>query len=322
MKPLKDCTVLVTPTSYGRNDPALKMDLEKTVKKVIYNTTGKPIPADDLSELLMDIDGFIAGLDEINQAALANADRLQVIARYGVGFDNVDLKACDEKGIIVTNTPGANSGSVAELAVGLILCLMRQIPSALSATRDSQWPRLHGRSLMNKTVGLIGFGNIGQNVAARLAPFGCHLLAYDPYGNPDTAKDFKTKLCELDDLLSNSDVVSLHLPALPATINLVNSEFLHKMKQGAFLVNTARGELVVEEDLLAVLDADHLSGAALDVFHQQPPDPGNPLISHPKVIVTPHMGAHADDATNQMGWMALRECLAVLEGKLPLYPIN
>jgi phosphoglycerate dehydrogenase-like enzyme len=321
MKPLNECTVLVTPTSYGREDPSLKTELEEKVARVIYNTTGKPFRSSDLTQLLEGVDGYIAGLDEIDRPALQNADQLKIIARYGVGVDNVDLKTCQEKNIIVTNTPGANSGSVAELTLGLILCLMRQIPPAINATLQGGWPRLHGQSLKNKTVGLIGFGHIGQCVAERLIPFGCQIMACDPFVKPERAQALNTKLCSLEDLLGQSDIISLHLPALPDTINLVNQSFLEKMKTGAYLVNTARGELIVEENLLAALESGHLAGAALDAFRKQPPDPDHPLLNHPAVIATPHMGAHADDATNQMGWMALEECLNVLLGKPPAYSV-
>lgn len=321
MKPLAECKVLVTPTSYGREDLGLKIKLEESVDEVIYSTVGKPLSSEELRQLLPGVDGFIAGLDEIDRTALDAADQLKIIARYGVGVDNVDLAACQEKGICVTNTPGANSDAVAELAIGLILCLTRKIPAALEATRAGGWPRLRGRSLRGKTVGLVGFGRIGRQVASRLIPFGCNILAYDPHINADAALSPPVKLTSLEALLFQADIVSLHLPALPETIDMVDADFLRQMKPGAYLVNTARGELVIEADLLAVLDSAHLAGVALDVFRQQPPDPHSALLSHPKVLVTPHIAASTDDAGNQMGWMALRECLAVLKGEAPQYPV-
>ena len=319
MKLLAECKVLVTPTSYGREDPMLKSELENSVREVVYNMTGKPLSSSDLMMLLPGVDGYIAGLDEIDSAALAAADQLQVITRYGVGVDNVDLEFCKSKGICVTNTPGANSGSVAELAMGLILCLLRKIPFAIEETRLGEWPRLQGLSLHGKTIGLLGFGRIGQQMASRLAPFGCSVLAHDP--NIKTNLGFQVEMTSLNDLLQRSDLVSLHLPAAPGTIDMVNRDFLDQMKVGAYLVNTSRGELIVESDLLEAMNNGHLTGAALDVFRRQPPDPGSPILTHPKVLVTPHMGAHSDDATNQMGWMALRECLNVLQGNDPQYPV-
>ncbi|MGZ9164285.1 MAG: NAD(P)-dependent oxidoreductase, partial [Anaerolineales bacterium] len=157
---LKECRLLVTPTSYGKNDARLKTELEAQVGEVLYNPTGKPLTSAEVAQLLPGIDGYIAGLDGIDAAALKMADQLKVIARYGVGVDNVDLAAAREKGIIVTNTPGANSVSVAELALGLILALARQIPEAVEAVHQGKWPRYSGISLEGKTIGILGLGAI------------------------------------------------------------------------------------------------------------------------------------------------------------------
>ena len=238
---LKHCRLLVTPTSYGKNDPRLKSDLEKLVGEVIYNPTGKPLRSEEVARLLPGIDGYIAGVDVIDRAALEAADRLKVIARYGVGVDQVDLAAAKALGIAVTNTPGANSVSVAELTIGLLLALARHIPEAVAATQAGGWPRLTGLSLRGKTVGLIGFGSIGREVAKRLAGFECNLLAYDPYANADAARGLGAELVELPQLLTTADFVSLHLPVTPETRQLVNDAFLAQMKQGAYLVNTGAG---------------------------------------------------------------------------------
>jgi len=164
---LKLCHVLVTATSYGKTDDRLFTELEGQVGKVVYNTTGKPLPAAEVARLLPGMDGYIAGLDVINRQALATADRLKVIARYGVGVDNIDLAAASERGIRVTNTPGANSISVAELTVGLILSLARKIPESAAAARTGGWPRTTGLSLEGKTVGLLGLGLAGRDYDLR-----------------------------------------------------------------------------------------------------------------------------------------------------------
>jgi D-3-phosphoglycerate dehydrogenase len=318
---LKTARVLVTPTSFGKNDVTLRMALELEVGEVVYNQSGKPLTSGELAGLIGGFDGFIAGLDTIDRAALDCADRLKVIARYGVGVDAVDLQAAREKGIIVTNTPGANSVSVAELAVGLMLSLARNIPAAANATRSGEWPRTQGISLKGKTIGLIGFGSIGKQVARMLRGFDCTLLAYDPIADETTAAVLNVQLVDIDEVASQADFLSLHCPVLPETRGMLNANFINQMKAGSFLVNTARGELVVETDLLAALESGHLRGAALDVFAPQPPDPSNPLLSHYRVIATPHMGAHTDGAMSAMGWMALNDCLAVLRGEEPLYRV-
>ncbi|MFW6070651.1 MAG: phosphoglycerate dehydrogenase [bacterium] len=321
MKPLSDCHVLVTPTSYGRHDPRLCSDLEELVGKVTYNTTGRPLSSAQLQELLPGVDGYIAGLDVIDAAALQAADRLQVIARYGVGVDNVDLAAAEAKGVTVTNTPGANAVAVAELTMTLLLLLARPVLDAVAETRAGGWPRTSGLALEGKTVGLIGLGAIGKEVARRLAGFDCCILAYDPAADEAFAADNNVAIVDLERLLQQADFVSLHAPLLPQTRRMVNADFLDRMKEGSFLINTARGELVDEDALYEALVSEHLSGAALDAFDREPPGPDNRLLQLPQVVPTPHMGAHTDGATNNMGRMALQDCLRVLRGEKPKYRV-
>jgi len=319
---LKLCKVLVTPTSFGKGDPELKTILESAVGLVVYNPTRRPLTSAELRDLLPGCDGYIAGLDAIDRAALEGADRLQVIARYGVGVDNVDLAAAAEKGIIVTNTPGANSGSVAELAVGLMLALGRNLVEAATAARAGAWPRLQGTSLECRCVGLLGFGAIGRQVARRLSGFGCRVLAYDPFPDMQAAANMGVELAPFDEVLAQADFISLHLPVLPETRRLVNAEFLARMKDGACLVNTARGELIDEAALVEALLSGKLRGAALDVFPVEPPAADNPLLQLPQVLVTPHISSHTDIATRNMGSMALAECLAALRGESPRYRVK
>ena len=322
MPDLKDFQVLVTPTSYARNDPNLRSDLEAEVGVVTYNTAGRPLSSQELLERIEECDGFIAGLDDINREVIEAANRLKVIARYGVGVDNVDLEAAREKGIVVTNTPGANSASVAELTVGLILSLARNIPPAVQATKLGEWPRMRGVSLVGKTIGLLGFGSIGRQVASRLQGFNCTVIAYDLTYNVEAAEALGVEFRSEDELLRNADFLSLHLPLSAQTKEMINIKFLVKMKPGAFLINTSRGELIDEDALLKALKSGQLSGAALDVFAKQPPGADHPLLALPQVIATPHIGAHTDGATNAMGWLALKDCLAVLRGERPKYRVG
>ena len=321
MKDIKKSRVLVTPTSFGKNDPGLCAELEDQVGEVIYNKTGKPLSSKDVASLLPGMDGYIAGLDMIDRTALNTADCLKVISRYGVGYDRIDLNAAREKGIIVTNTPGANSVSVAELTIGLLLSLARQIPESIQSVRQGKWPRTSGISLRGKTVGILGLGAIGKCVAVRLKRFDCRIIAFDPNVDDEFVAKLGVEVVSMDEVISQADFLTLHLPVVPETRGLVNEEFLNKMKKGSFLLNTARGELVNENDLLAAIQSNHIAGAALDVFSQEPPSIDNPLIQMPNVLVTPHSGAQSDDATNAMGRMAMEDCLAVLRGLDPLYRV-
>jgi D-3-phosphoglycerate dehydrogenase len=216
MKPLKECRVLVTATSYGKNDPTLFSHLEDRVAEVVYNTTGKPLDSKQLQALLPGVDGYIAGLDCIDRQAVQPADILRVIARYGVGVDSVDLAAAEEKGIIVTNTPGANSVSVAELAVGMMLALARSLVTATQATKAGQWPRLNGVSIEGKTVGILGFGSIGKNVAKRLCGFDCAILAYDPL-LAEGPGDYGAQLVSQNEVIGQADFLTLHCPLVEIT---------------------------------------------------------------------------------------------------------
>ena len=318
---LKECRLLVTPTSYGKNDSRLKTELETQVGEVIYNPTGKPLTSAEVAQLLPGIDGYIAGLDGIDANALRSADRLKVIARYGVGVDSVDLTVAREKGIVVTNTPGANSVSVAELALGLMLALARQIPEAVEAVHQGKWPRYSGVSLEGKSIGILGLGAIGKQLARRLTGFDCKILAFDPFADAAFAKDNQIELTTMEEVIEQADFVSLHLPLLPETRGIVNDTFLNKMKKGSFLINTSRGEAVDEDALLKALQSGHLKGAGLDAFTVEPPDPKNPLLALPQVIATPHLGAQTDGATSNMGWLAMKDCLAVLRGEEPIYRV-
>jgi len=321
-RPLSECRVLVTPTTFGKEDPSLRLTLEKTVREVVYNPVARPLRSPELLTLVKDADGYIAGLDHIDSSVIEAAGRLQVIARYGVGIDQVDVQAATRRGIVVTNTPGANSVAVAELAIALMLALGRRICGVDQATRSGEWPRYSGVGLKGKTVGLVGFGAIGREVASRLKAFGCRIVVTDPYVVPDCADAYSAQLVPLEGLLASSDFISLHASLNASTSHLVDHGFLKKMKKGAFLVNTARGELIDEGALCDALAKGHLAGAALDCFSEEPPAPDHPLLRFPQVIVTPHTGSHTDEATNTMGWMSLKACLAVLSGERPAHVVN
>ncbi|MCC7208240.1 MAG: phosphoglycerate dehydrogenase [Anaerolineae bacterium] len=321
MTDLKQCRVLVTATSYAMNDPSLRTDLEAAVGEVIYNPTNRPLSSDALSALIEGVDGLIAGLDDITRAVIDRADRLRVIARYGVGLDRVDLEAARQKGIVVTNTPGANAVSVAELTVGLMIALARHLIEADQRTRAGEWPRLKGISLRGKVVGLLGLGAIGRQVAHLLRAFECRVIGYDPAVSAEQAAAWDVAWMPRDDVLCHADFLSLHLPVTPATENMLNRDLIRRMKHGAFLINTARSELIDEDALIEALESGQIAGAALDTFRREPPGADYPVLSFAHVIATPHTGAHTDDATNAMGRAALSECLAVLRGEEPKHRI-
>jgi len=200
--------------------------------------------------------------------------------------------------------------------------MARSIPEAAASVREGRWPRLHGQVLAGKTIGLIGFGSVGREVAKRLQSWELTVLACDPFGDEDLARSLDVRLVDLQELIRKADFISVHVPLLSETRHLVNADILAQMKRGAYLINTARGEILDEHALLAALDSGQLAGAALDVFTDEPPTIDSPLRGHPRLIATPHCAAHTDGAADGMGWQSLRDCIAVLRGEEPIYPVR
>jgi D-3-phosphoglycerate dehydrogenase len=231
------------------------------------------------------------------------ARNLKVIGRAGTGVDNINLEAATNKGIVVMNAPGGNSISVAELTMGLMLAMARAVPQASVSTKEGKWDKkdLTGVELKDKTLGVVGFGKIGMEVAKRARAFQMNLLVYDPYVSERLAQDLNVKLVSLDELFAGSDLVTLHVPLVEATRHLISAETIAKMRTGVRIINTARGELINEADLAAGLDSGKVAGAALDVLSEEPPPAGNPLLQHPKVIVTPHIAASTAEAQEIVG---------------------
>ena len=256
---------------------------------------------------------------KVTEALLSQAPQLHVVARAGVGVDNVDLAAATKRRILVVNAPTAATASVAELTVTFALLLVRDLYGAVQATKGGSWKRgLHGAELSGKTVGLVGYGRIGREVARRLRPFGASVLAFDPLlpRSPD-----ETPLVPLDDLLARSDIVSLHAALTPDNRHFLSADRLSRLRRGAYVINVARGALIDEEALLVALNSGQVAGAALDVFETEPPT-RTALLAHPKVVATPHLGASTPEAQHRAGVQVAEELLRLLRGEEPLYLVN
>ena len=241
------------------------------------------------------------------------APRLRVIARAGTGVDNVDVPAASTRGIVVMNAPGANSISVAELALALMLALARHVPAADAAMKQGKWEKKKflGEEVREKTLGLAGLGRIGQEVARRAASFDMRIIAHDPFISEDVAGDLGVELVSLDDLFARSDFLSLHMPSTPTTKNIVNAERLRKAKKGIRIINTARGDLIDETALADAIESGHVGGAALDVF-QKEPTVDHRLQTLPQVVATPHIAASTREGQELVGMetmAALRDFL-------------
>ncbi len=249
---------------------------------------------------------------KVTRALLEAAPRLELIARAGVGVDNVDLEAARARGIRVVNAPQAATTSVAELTIALYLVLVRELRPAIEATRAGRWERgVHGHELAGRTVGFVGYGRIAREVARRLGPFGARAVAFDPFlaRSPDA-----TELLPFERMLGASDLVSVHAALTAENRHLLDARAFAAMRPGTFLVNVARGALVDEAALLDALRSGHLAGAALDVFETEPPA-RRELLEHPRVVPTPHLGASTAEAQARAGAEIVAEVLRALRGE-------
>ncbi|MDD5017815.1 MAG: phosphoglycerate dehydrogenase [Eubacteriales bacterium] len=308
--------VLITPTSFRKpQNSKAREAVETYVDEVVYNPYDRSLKADEITGLLEGVGGYIAGLDYIDEEVIEKAPAsLKVISRYGAGTDRVDIPAASRKGIIVTNTPGTNAIAVAELAVALMLSLARSIPKMDSAVKRGEWPRKNGLELSGKTLGIVGLGAIGRNVAARARAFGMNVTAYDPYIDEAYVKTQGIASLPLDKLLAGSDFISLHVPLNDDTKHMIGRERLGSLKDGAFIINTARGGLINETAAAEALRSGKLGGLGLDAYEVEPVT-DSPLIDLDNVVMTPHMGAHTNEAVAAMGNMAVKNLIDVLEGR-------
>jgi D-3-phosphoglycerate dehydrogenase / 2-oxoglutarate reductase len=288
----------------------------------VRNVDGTDRPA--LLSALADANAILVrSATKVDAEAIAAAPNLQVVARAGVGLDNVDIKAATTAGVMVVNAPTSNIISAAELTVGHILSLARHIPAAHAALADGQWKRsaYTGVELYEKTLGIIGLGRIGALITARLQAFGVNVIAYDPYVTPARAQQLGVELVALDDLLRRSDFVTIHMPKTPETTGMISDEQLAIMKPTAFIVNVARGGLIDEDALHRALAANTIAGAGLDVFVSEPPK-DSPLVSLPNVVVTPHLGASTDEAQEKAGVAVAKSVRLALGGELVPDAVN
>ncbi|HQT58852.1 phosphoglycerate dehydrogenase [Daejeonella sp.] len=268
------------------------------------NSEGKRISEDLLPEYFAGAEGIIVGLENINAKLLDQLPDLKIIAKYGVGLDNVDLEACRERNIVVGWTGGVNKRSVAEMALGFMLSLLRNLYSTSNQLKVLTWNKSGGVQLSGKTVGIIGLGHIGKELVRLLSPFNCNILANDIADVSEFVTENKLSQVSLDELFSRSDIVSIHTPLTSVTRNLIDAVSLRKMKPGAFVINTARGGIINENDLKFALLNKIISGAALDVYEVEPPI-DRELLSLPNVICTPHTGGNSYEAVVAMGLSAL-----------------
>ncbi|HEU0206627.1 MAG TPA: phosphoglycerate dehydrogenase, partial [Pseudolysinimonas sp.] len=266
---------------------------------------------------------LIRSATQVDAEAIAAAPKLKVVARAGVGLDNVDIKAATEAGVMVVNAPTSNIISAAELTIGHLLSIARHIPAANASLAAGEWKRSKytGAELFEKTVGIIGLGRIGALITTRLQAFGMTVVAYDPYVTAARAQQMGVQLLSLDELLEQSDFITIHMPKTPETTGMIGAAQLKKMKKTAYIVNVARGGLIDEDALAEALSTNVIAGAGLDVFVNEPPT-GSKLLGLPNIVVTPHLGASTDEAQEKAGVSVARSVRLALDGELVPDAVN
>jgi len=313
--------VLVTSTSFGKVIKEPVELLNNQGYEIIWNRLGRPLKEKEVMERVKGVDAYIAGLDEITARAIEAADKLKVISKYGAGVDNIDIEVATRKKIVVTNTPGTNTGAVADLTFGLILAIARKIPQANGSTKKREWKKFFGSAVYGKTLGIVGMGEIGKAVAKRAKGFNMRIIYWSRRRKLDIEEKTGAKYTDLKSLLQEADFVSLHLALTSDTKNIIGKDEVRLMKPTAFLINTARGPIVNEDALYECLRDKIIAGAAVDAYSNQPPK-DSPLLSLDNIITTPHMGAYTYESIMNMGMTSVKNVIDVLNKRRPEYVVN
>lgn len=304
--------ILITPRSLTRDgDPALEL-LRKAGHDLVLSSPGKTPDEEELLRLVPGCVGWIAGVEKITEKVLREARSLKVISRNGAGVDSIDLEACKRLGISVLRAEGANSRGVAELTIGLLLSLIRSIPSSSSLMKAGGWERRQGVELEGRTLGVVGCGKIGKLVARFALSLDMQVLGFDAYPDSSFAPSPRFRFTSRDDLLASSEFITLHSPYTAGEPPVINRASIASMKKGVYLINTARAGLVDDAAVLEALGQGLIAGYAVDAYDREPPAP-SPLLSHEKVITTPHIGAFTAESVSRATRFAVESLLAALE---------
>ena len=303
--------ILVTPRSLTKSGHPAFERFKQAGYEVVFCTPGKQPEEEELLKLLPGCVGYLAGVEKVSARVLENARDLKVISRNGSGIDNIDLKTAEKLGIRICKTEGANSKGVAELTIGLMLAIARWIPFHDGKMKGEVWERRKGIELENRTLGLVGCGQIGMEVAVRALGLGMRVIAYRRHPDPGFAPSERFSWVSFDAVLGESDVISLHRPASPTGEPVMDAAAIGKMKKGAYLINTARASLVDETVLSEALKNGQVAGFATDVYEKEPPEDYS-LISQDRVIATPHLGGFTDESVDRATIEAVENLLGAL----------
>lgn len=313
--------VVITDSVFPSLDPAIDV-----LRQVGAEVTLAPAPTrEDILRVARQADGLLVTYARVTGDIIRQLEKCRIIARFGIGVDNVDVAAATERGIVVTNVPDYCIEEVSDHALALMLALVRKVCQANTLVQSGTWdlrpltpiPRLRG-----KTLGLIGFGKIPRALAPKAHALGLHVLAFDPYVSVQAMVERGVEKVDLEELLRRSDIISIHAPLTPQTHHILDEERLRLVKPGAIIINTARGPLIDEAALVRALDEGRVAAAALDVLESEPPPKEHPLLGRENVILTPHMAFYSEESLVELQTKAAQEVARVLSGERPRYPVN
>lgn len=306
--------VMITSRSFGSIDDTPMNILKDAGYEIVLR--GKDFDQQAFNTEIADYDALIIGAHDFPAEVLATCKKLKIICKHGAGLDNIPMEAAKAQGVMVCNVPGTNANAVADLTFGLMLCCARQIVAANNRVHNGAWKTITGTDVYVKTLGLLGFGAIAKNVARRAAGFNMKVLAYDPFVKTLPQEFSHVTLCDnMMDVVSQCDFLSLHLPLTDETRGMIGAKELAAMKQGAYLINAARGGIVNEKALYDALVSGHLAAAAMDVSEKEPIDSANPLLTLENVVITPHLGMYSKEAIGAVSIICAQNAAAVLTGE-------
>ncbi|HSO14233.1 MAG TPA: phosphoglycerate dehydrogenase [Anaerolineales bacterium] len=307
--------ILIASRSFGSTSSKPWDVLKRAGCEIVQVDISNKITEQRMAELLQGIDGAIIGVVPMTTYVLEHAPSLKVVSMHGVGVDHIDLSAAAQRGVVIANCQGTNDQSVADLTIGLMIAVARDIPAVDRAVRGGGWGAHAGSELWKKTLGLVGLGRIGRGVAKRALGFEMNVLAYDPYVQAENL-EAGVSMTDLHEVLKEADFVSLHASLSGETRHMIGMPQLQIMKPSAYLINTSRGALVDERALYSALQEKQIAGAALDVYDVEPPK-DSPLLQLENIVVTPHIGAHTRESIERVGVMSAENVLWTLQGGQP-----
>jgi D-3-phosphoglycerate dehydrogenase / 2-oxoglutarate reductase len=314
--------ILLTTTSF-QDTPGAHHDMLAQTGWEIVRARGPLNEADTLA-LVGDVDGYICGDDAITRKVLEKArPKLKVLSKYGIGVDKIDVKSATEFGIPVLFTPGVNHTTVAEHTFLLLLALEKNLLFHTDSTRSGGWKRKTGHELLEKTIGIIGFGRIGKEVAIRARAFGMKSIAFDPYFDEKFAAEHGVRRGNsVDDIFKEADYISLHTNLTPETRDMVNAKSIAKMKKGVLILNCARGEIVNTADMVAGLNSGQVGGYGTDVLEHEPPPADHPLLKLPNVVCTPHVASRTFESVVRQATTSVKNLILAMNGEKPIAQVN